>query len=157
MECPGLLSKGDLGPLYCCYLVHSQNYKVSGEGTEQGLVVAELIRGGVTDELLHHPMPELLHSTLLQMPEMQWRCPHLGIYSRKGGKTTKLLFFVIFLFCLLLYISCIFLFVFVQGHRFSFVGALIDFLKLYLVPTFVLLIAWHCQWQVMVRCYVYIR
>ena len=47
MGCPGLLSKGDLGPVHCHCLVHSQSYKLSVEGGPvHGPVVAELDQGG---------------------------------------------------------------------------------------------------------------
>ena len=47
MEYPGPLSKGDLGPCHCHYLVHSQNYKVSVGGCLcMALLWQNLIGGG---------------------------------------------------------------------------------------------------------------
>ena len=47
MECPGLLSKGDLGPVLCHCLVHSLSYKLSvGGGPVCGSVVVALDKGG---------------------------------------------------------------------------------------------------------------
>ena len=119
------------------YLVQSQNYKVSvGGSLSKALLWQNLIGDGVTAELPHYTMPGLLCSTPHQMPEIQQRCPHLGIYRRKRGKTTKLLsslFFSSFFFVAFAYLLH-FLFC-VWGHRSSFVGALMDFLRLYLVPT----------------------
>ena len=46
MECPGLLSKGDLNPFHCHCLVQSQSYRVSVVGGPVwGPVVAELDQG----------------------------------------------------------------------------------------------------------------
>ena len=139
MECPGLFSRGDLGPFHCHCLVHSQNYKVYvGGGLCVTLLWQNWIGVGVTDELPHHWMPGLLCSTPNQRLEISQRCPHLGIYRRKWGKTTKLLFLCSFpLFLLLLYVSFILLccFCFCVGSQIQFVVALMDFLPLYLVPT----------------------
>ena len=46
MECPGLLSKGDLGPFHCHFLAHSQSYKLSVGGMMHGPVVAKPDSGG---------------------------------------------------------------------------------------------------------------
>ena len=63
-----------------------------------------------------------------------------GDLQKKRGKNNK----TPFPFLLLLYISCTFLFLFfflvlylfgMWGHKSSFVGVLMDFLRLYLVPT----------------------
>ena len=79
-------------------------------------------------------MPGLFCSTPHQRLAILQRCPHLGIYRRKRGKTTKLLFLFLFLFLCFWYISCIFFCFCVWGHKFSFVGALMDFLRLYPMP-----------------------
>ena len=84
-------------------------------------------------------MPWQLHSTPHERPKIQQRCPHLGIYRKKGEKLLNFFSCSFPLFLLFLYISCIFcllfLFCCVWGYRSSFVGALMDLLKLYLLPT----------------------
>ena len=50
------------------------------------LLWRNLIGVGVTGELPHYPMPGKLHSTPHERPKIQQRCPHLGIYRKKGGK-----------------------------------------------------------------------
>ena len=89
---------------------------------------------GVLDELQCHPMSGPLHSTPCQRLEILQRCPHLGIYRRKGGKPLNSFFFsslFFFPFGIFLAFFCFC----VQGHKFSFVGPLMDFLRLYLVVT----------------------
>ena len=72
-------------------------------------------------------MPGLLHSAPYQKPEIPQSCPHLWICRRNGIRLLTPLSSISFL-----KISCIFCFC-VQGHKFSFVGVLMDFLRLYLV------------------------
>ena len=71
MDCPGLLSKGDQGLFHCHCPVNSQSYKACmGGGLCMALLWQNLTGVGVTDELPHHPMPGLLHSTSHQRPEI---------------------------------------------------------------------------------------
>ena len=100
-----------------------------------GLVVGNLIRWWVTGALLPHPMPGQLHLSPHQRPKILQRCPHLEIYTKEGGKLLNFFSYSLPPFLLVLHISCIFCcFCCMQDCRFSFVGALMNLLKLYLVP-----------------------
>ena len=88
---------------------------------------------GLTDELLHHPVSGKLHSTPHQRPKFSEDVHIWGSTEEKEEKTTKLLFFVLFFFFV---VSVYLLHFFVcAGLQIQFLGALMDFLKLYLVPT----------------------
>ena len=156
MECPGLLSKGDLVPYHCHCPVHSHNYKLSaGGGLCMALLWWNLIGVGVTDEVACHPMPRLLCLTPHQRLEILQRCPHLGIYRRKG-ETIKLLFLFL-IFVAFVYLFYFFVFVLCAGSQIQFCRSFNGLPQAISGAHIVLWVDGHCQCQVMVRCYVYIR
>ena len=103
MECPGLLSKRDLGSFHCHCLAHFQSYRLSMVGGLCGALHEDGHIWGSTEE--------------------------------KGGKPLNSFFLFFFLLLLSLAFFFFFFLVCVQGHKSSLVGALMDFLRLYLVPT----------------------
>ena len=114
MECPGLLSKGDLNPFPCPCLVHSQIYRVSVVGWPVwGPVVVELDFGwgnrwataSSNDwATLFNSSPKARNS----MKMSTFEDVHIWGSTEKRGKTIRLLSFSSFL---LLCISLPFLFV----------------------------------------------
>ena len=64
MECPGLLSRGSLGPAHYHYPAHFLSYRLSVvRGPGWGPVVVELDQAlGVKGGLLPHPVPGVPHS-----------------------------------------------------------------------------------------------
>ena len=103
MECPGLLSKGDLNPFHHHCPVHSQSYKLSVVGGLCGVLLwKNLIREW--DNRWATASSNAWATSFNSSSKLRnsIRCPHLGIYRRKKqGKTTRLFPFPLFCcFCI---------------------------------------------------------
>ena len=150
MKCPGLLSKGDLGPFHCHCLAHFQNYKLSVGGALHGSVVVELDQGGNRWAIASSNAWATLFNSLLKARNSV-KMSTFGDLQKKRGKPLTPFSFPLFL--LLSYIS----FIFCVGSQIQFCRNLNGLPQVVSSFHIVLWITGHCQCHITVGCFVHIR